>query len=299
MKKIVLFGSNGQVGWELQRSLPLLGNVVACDRSKLDLADVDAVSDYLRQERPDVIVNAAAYNAVELAETCEEDAQAINFHLVKVLADYAAENEAWLVHYSTDYVFNGSSERPYSETDVPDPLNAYGRSKALGEGAVVVSGCNHLLLRTSWVYSTRGRNFAKTILNLAATKSEFSVVDDQTGAPTSASLVADTTVLCLYRVLNSADAASLSGTYHLVSSGYASWYEYARYLVSEASNLGIPLNCTEHDIRPVNGSEYPTKAVRPKSSRLNNSKIQNVFDINIPDWKTCLKRTLSDMARQG
>lgn len=299
MKKIVLFGSNGQVGWELQRSLPLLGNVVACDRSKLDLADIKAVSDYLRQERPDVIVNAAAYNAVELAETCEEDAQAINFHLVKVLADYAAQNDAWLVHYSTDYVFNGSSELPYSETDVPDPLNAYGRSKALGEGAVVVSGCNHLLLRTSWVYSTRGHNFAKTILNLAATKSEFSVVNDQTGAPTSASLVADTTVLCLYRVLKSTDAASLSGTYHLVSSGYASWYGYARYLLSEASSLGIPLNCTEHDIRPVSGSEYPTKAVRPKSSRLNNSKIQNAFDINIPDWKTCLKRTLSDMARQG
>ncbi|HWH88327.1 MAG TPA: dTDP-4-dehydrorhamnose reductase [Pseudomonas sp.] len=299
MKKIVLFGSNGQVGWELQRSLPLLGDFAACDRSKVDLADFDAVSAYLRQERPDIIVNAAAYNAVELAETYEQDAERINFLLVKVLAEYAAENNAWLVHYSTDYVFNGASDIPYDETDLPDPLNAYGRSKALGEVAVAASGCNHLLLRTSWIYSSRGRNFAKTILNLAATKTEFSVVSDQTGAPTCASFIADTTVLCLYRILNSADTQSLSGTYHLVSSGYASWYEYASYLVTEALSLGIPLNCTEKDIRPVSGSEYPTKAVRPISSRLNNSKIQNAFNIIIPDWKTYIKRTLSDIARQG
>ncbi|MFJ4195313.1 dTDP-4-dehydrorhamnose reductase [Pseudomonas sp. NPDC089534] len=299
MKKIVLFGSNGQVGWELQSSLPLLGNLAVCDRSKVDLSDFDAVSAYLEQERPDIIVNAAAYNAVDQAETSEEDAQRINHDLVKVLADYAAGKSAWLVHYSTDYVFDGASERPYAETDVTNPLNAYGRSKAQGEQAVVASGCNHLLLRTSWVYSARGRNFAKTILRLAETKTEFSVVDDQTGAPTSASLVADITTLCLYQVLNSSNPEALSGTYHAVASGHASWYEYARYLVSEAVGLGIPLSCTEHDIRAVSCSEYPTKAVRPKNSRLDNSKIQNAFNICIPDWKINIKRTLSDMVRQG
>ncbi|WP_081625791.1 dTDP-4-dehydrorhamnose reductase [Pseudomonas mandelii] len=298
MRKIVLFGSNGQVGWELQRSLPLLGNLVVCDRSKVDLSDLDAVSAYLRQERPDIIVNAAAYNAVDLAESFEEDAQKINCYLVKVLAEYAAVNNAWLVHYSTDYVFNGESNLPYTEADAPNPLNAYGRSKAQGEHAVVASGCNHLLLRTSWIYSARGRNFAKTILRLAATKTSFSVVDDQTGAPTSASLVADITALCLYRILNSTNSENLSGTYHVVASGYASWYEYARYLVSEAVSLGVHLNCTEHDIRAVSGSEYPTKAIRPKNSRLDNSKIQNAFNINIPDWKIYINRTLSDIARQ-
>jgi dTDP-4-dehydrorhamnose reductase len=295
----VLFGSNGQVGWELQRSLPLLGNLAVCDRSKVDLSDLSAVSTYLGQERPDVIVNAAAYNAVDLAESFEEDARKINCDLVKVLAGYAADNNAWLVHYSTDYVFDGASTLPYSETDVQNPLNAYGRSKAQGEHAVIASGCNHLLLRTSWVYSARGRNFAKTILHLAATKTEFSVVDDQMGAPTSASLVADITTLCLYRVLNSANSEGLSGTYNVVASGYASWYEYARYLLSEATRLGIHLNCTEHDIRAVSSSEYPTKAIRPKSSRLDNSKIQDVFDLNIPDWKVSIKRTLSDIAGQG
>lgn len=299
MRKIVLLGSNGQVGWELQRSLPLLGSLTACDRSQVDLSDLDAVSAYLEQERPDVIVNAAAYNAVELAESSEEDAQKINSHLVKVLAEYAAKNNIWLVHYSTDYVFDGESKSPYTEVDSPRPLNAYGRSKAQGEHVVAVSGCKHLLLRTSWVYSARGRNFAKTMLHLAATKSEFSVVDDQFGAPTSASLVADVTALCLYRVLNDAGSEALSGTYHVVASGYASWYEYASYLVSEAIDLGIPLSCTERDIRAVGGSEYPTKAVRPKNSRLDNSKIQNVFGINIPDWKINIKRTLSDIARQG
>lgn len=299
MKKIVLFGSNGQVGWELQRSLPLLGNLVACDRSKVDLSDLDAVSAYLELERPDIIVNAAAYNAVDLAETCEEEAQKINHHLVKALADYAVINSAWLVHYSTDYVFDGQSALPYTEIDRPNPLSAYGRSKALGESAVVSSGCNHLLMRTSWVYSARGGNFAKTILRLAASKSTFSVVNDQAGAPTSASLVADTTILCLYRILNGEDPQRLSGTYHLVASGYASWYEYARYLVTEALDLGMDLKCTEEDIVAVSSAEYPTKAIRPKNSRLDNSKIKNVFNINIPDWKNHIRRTISDMARQG
>lgn len=299
MRKIVLFGSTGQVGWELQRSLPLLGNLVVCDRTKVDLSDLAALSDFLVQERPDVIVNAAAYNAVDLAESCEEDALKINGSVVKVLAEYAAANSAWLVHYSTDYVFDGESLLPYSELDNLNPLNAYGRSKAQGEQAVVKSGCNHLLFRTSWVYSARGRNFAKSILRIAETKSSFSVVDDQTGAPTSAALVADITTLCLYRILNNENSAVLSGTYHVVASGYASWYEYARYLVSEARNLGFNLSCTEHDIRAVSGSEYPTKAARPKNSRLDNSKIQNAFDLRIPNWKFHIKRTLSDIARQG
>ncbi|POA24509.1 MULTISPECIES: dTDP-4-dehydrorhamnose reductase [unclassified Pseudomonas] len=299
MRKIVLLGSNGQVGWELQRSLPLLGTLVACDRSKVDLSDLEAVSVYLEQERPDVIVNAAAYNAVDLAESCEQEAQKINYHLVKVLADYAAANGVWLVHYSTDYVFDGESASPYIEADLPNPLSAYGRSKALGEKAVIASGCNYLLFRTSWVYSARGGNFAKTILRLAASKSSFSVVDDQAGAPTCASLVADTTVLCLYRILSGDSSERLSGTYHLVASGYASWYEYARYLISEALKLGVQLKCTEEDIRPVGSSEYPTKAIRPKNSRLDNSKIKTAFNINIPDWKIHIKRTLSDIARQG
>ncbi|WP_433766939.1 dTDP-4-dehydrorhamnose reductase [Pseudomonas putida] len=299
MRKILLFGSNGQVGWELQRSLPLLGNLTVCDRSKVDLSDLDAVSAFLRQERPDIIVNAAAYNAVDLAESFEDDAQKINCYLVKMLAEYAADNNAWVVHYSTDYVFDGESALPYSEVDAPNPLNAYGRSKAQGEHALVSSGCNHLLLRTSWVYSARGRNFVKTILRLAATKTDLSVVDDQTGAPTSASLVADVTALCLYRILNDENSNGLSGTYHVVASGYASWYEYARYLVSEAADLGISLSCTEHDIRAVSSSEYPTKATRPKNSRLDNSKVQNAFNISIPDWKIHMKRTLSDIARQG
>lgn len=299
MKKIVLFGSNGQVGWELQRSLPLLGTVKFCDRDKVDLSDLVAVLAYLELERPDIIVNAAAYNAVDLAESCEEDAQKINFHLVKLLADYASANNAWFVHYSTDYVFDGESSRPYTETDTPSPLNAYGRSKAQGEHAVISSGCNYLLFRTSWIYSARGKNFAKTILRLAATKTDFSVVDDQVGAPTSAFLVADVTTLCLHHVLNSTAPQKLSGTYHLVATGYASWYEYARYLVSEAKSFDIQLNCTEQDIRAISSSEYSTAAIRPKSSRLDNSKIKKTFNINIPDWKIHITRTLSDIARQG
>lgn len=299
MKKIVLFGSNGQVGWELQRSLPLLGNVSACDRSKVDLADLDAVSAFLREERPDIIVNAAAYNAVDLAESCEDDAEKINHLLVQKLADYAATNGIWLVHYSTDYVFDGESVVPYTEAAVPNPLSSYGRTKALGEQAVTTSGCSHLLFRTSWVYSARGSNFAKTILRLAASKDTFSVVNDQVGAPTSATLVADATTLCLYRILNHAGSQHLSGTYHLVSSGQASWFEYARYLVSQAVDLGVQLKCTEKDILPVSTAEYPTIASRPKNSRLDNTKIKHAFDIDIPHWTVHIKRTISDLIRQG
>lgn len=299
MRKIVLLGSNGQVGWELQRSLSSLGNVVPCDRSKVDLTDLEALSTYLEHERPDIIVNAAAYNAVDLAESFEDEARKINFDLVKVLAEYASLYNVWLVHYSTDYVFDGVAMLPYSEEDVPNPLSAYGRSKANGEHAVIASGCNYLLFRTSWIHSSRGNNFAKTILRLAETKDSFSVVDDQTGAPTSASLVADVTALCLYRIVNGANPESLSGVYHLVASGFASWYEYACYLVSEAIGLGVKLSCSEFDIRAVSSSEYPTKAIRPKNSRLDNSKIQDVFNVSIPDWKICVKRTLSDIVRQG
>lgn len=293
--KIVLFGSNGQVGWELQRTLPLLGELVIANREALDLSSSNGLNLFLERERPNIIVNAAAYNAVDLAESEPEAAQRVNYLAVKEMAEFSARNGAWLIHYSTDYVFDGKLTRPYTEADAPNPISAYGESKRNGELAVIQSGCNHLIFRTSWVYSTRGKNFAKTILRLAAEKAELTVVSDQVGTPTSAEMVADITALCIRHILETASAHEISGTYHLVASGNTNWHAYARYILSEAQRIGIELACTKDGVTPISADSYPTKAARPKYSILDNKKIRETFNLSLPSWEFFVTRMLTEL----
>lgn len=296
--RIALFGCNGQVGWELRRTLPLLGELLIADRSKVDLSSSYDLKSFLERERPDVLVNAAAYNAVDLAEAESGAAQRINHLAVKEMADYAAKYDSWLIHYSTDYVFDGESRTPYTEADRMNPLNAYGRSKSDGEKAIRNSGCKHLLFRTSWVYSARGKNFAKTILRLATEKTQLSIVADQIGAPTSAELVADVTAFCLLQTLRAPSPQALSGTYHLVASGYTSWHEYAQFVVSEAERLGKKLACETDRIHPISSELYPTAAKRPKNSMLANDKLQTTFKLSLPRWEPSVTRTLTELLKQ-
>ncbi len=263
--KLLLLGPNGQVGWELQRSLAPLGRVLSADRaagSSLagDLEQIDALCDGVRRERPDVIVNAAAYTAVDMAEQEIERARLINATAPGALAEAAAATGAWLVHYSTDYVFDGSGNSAWREEDQPGPLNAYGRTKLEGEQLIQASGCRHLIFRTSWVYASRGRNFLRTMLRLAAEGERLNVVDDQHGAPTAAELIADVTAHAVRAV---APNPKLGGTYHLAAAGTASWYEYAQLAIRLARRVGHPVRIADEAIAPCRAADFPTTAQRP------------------------------------
>lgn len=298
MSRILLLGRDGQLGWELQRSLAPLGEVIALNRAQADLEKPATLSDTIRSNAPDLIVNAAAYTAVDKAESEPDLALLVNGHAVRVLAEEAGKLGALLVHYSTDYVFDGSKSGPYTEDDAPNPLSVYGRTKLDGERAIQASGCRHLIFRTSWVYAARGGNFVKTILRLAGERDELRVVADQIGAPTSAELLADVTALCAGFVTHFPERfAGAEGTYNLVSAGEISWHNYAQFVVENAARLGLPLKLASGSIRQIATSEYPLPAARPLNSRLATDKLRRVFGIELPHWQIHLERVIAELVR--
>ena len=293
--KILLLGKNGQVGWELQRALAPLGTLVALDREgadgiRGDLEDLEGLKHCVRTLAPHVIVNAAAYTAVDKAETDAARAHRINAEAVGVLAAAAAGCGALLVHYSTDYVFDGSGDRPWREDAPTAPLSVYGRSKLAGEEAIAASGCAHLVFRTSWVHAARGGNFARTMLRLAGERERLTVIADQIGAPTGAELIADVTA---HAIRATRADASLGGTYHLVADGETSWHGYAQFVVEEARRLGVALKVAE--ITPIASADYPTAAVRPLNSRLDTRRLRTRFGLNLPDWRDGVARMLREI----
>ncbi|MDF3935315.1 dTDP-4-dehydrorhamnose reductase [Pseudomonas citronellolis] len=300
MKKILLLGANGQVGWELQRSLAPLAELVICERGRADLSDLESLARLVAEERPDVIVNAGAYTAVDKAETDIDGARRVNAEAVATLATAARQLDAWLVHYSTDYVFDGSGDTPFEEDANTGPLGAYGQTKLEGEQAIRESGCRHLIFRTSWVYASRGANFAKTMLRLARERDELRVIADQFGAPTSAELIADVTALVLYRLARDSELSKrASGTYHLVAGGETNWHGYAQFVISEAIRLGTVLRTTPEKVAPIATSEYPLPAKRPANSRLANSKLQRTFGVTLPAWEHHVQRMIRELVDLG
>lgn len=297
--KILLFGKEGQVGWELQRSLLTLGDIIASEQHELDFENQDDVRGWVRRHEPDIIVNAAAYTAVDQAEAEPDKARRINADAVGVLAEEAKRLNAWLVHYSTDYVFDGEKVGPYVEDDLPNPLSVYGRTKFEGEVRIRERHTKHLIFRTSWVFAARGKNFAKTMLRLAREREKLNVIADQHGAPTSAELLADVTALALHRVLQNKKRTDLSGTYHLVAGGDTSWHDYAKYVVTVAREKGIALKASPENICPIKTEEYPLPAKRPRNSRLSVSKITGAFGVQLPDWHHQVRRLIDELALQG
>lgn len=294
--KILLFGKNGQLGWELQRSLAPLGEIFALssDSHSLcgDLANLDGIAHAVRTLAPDVIVNAAAYTAVDKAESEHDSARTLNALAPAVLASEAKRSGAWLIHYSTDYVFDGSGDRAWVEADKASPLNIYGKTKLEGEDAIRQSGCHHLIFRTSWIYAARGSNFAKTILRLGAERDRLTIVNDQIGAPTGADLIADVSAHALRMALQHPDAG---GLYHLAAGGEVSWHGYANYVLEFARRVGAGVKIAPDAVEPVATSAFPTPAQRPKNSRLNTYKLQSVFGLRLPDWKEGVARMLTEI----
>ena len=293
--RLLLFGKGGQLGWELQRSLAPLGELTALDFDSPDFhADFShpaALADTVRALRPDVIVNAAAHTAVDKAESEPELAAALNAHAPRVLAAEAARLGAWLLHYSTDYVFDGSGSQPRDEDAATGPLSVYGRTKLEGEEHIRASGCKHLILRTSWVYAARGGNFARTMLKLAAEREALSVINDQIGAPTGADLLADITAHALRAVLRQ---PQLEGTYHVAAAGETSWHGYARFVIDWARQHGLPVKVASDAIQAVPTSTYPTPARRPLNSRLATHKLRRTFELTLPDWQAGVERMLNE-----
>ena len=294
--KILLLGCDGQVGWELQRSLQPLGEVVALDFQSRDLAadfsKPDALAATVAAVKPALIVNAAAHTAVDKAESEPDLAQAINGDAPGVLARSAAASGAWLVHYSTDYVFDGSGDQPRAEDAPTGPLSVYGRTKLDGEQQIRASGCKHLILRTSWVYAARGGNFARTMLRLAGSKTELNVIDDQIGAPTGADLLADLTALMARAARVQPE---LGGTYHAVAAGATSWHGYARLVIEAARAHGVPITVAADALRAIPTSAYPTPAPRPLNSRLDTRKLRERFGVHLPDWESGVRRLLTEI----
>lgn len=293
--KILLLGKNGQVGWELQRSLSVFGEVVALDRHSTpcgDLSQPERLVQTVRELRPDVIVNAAAHTAVDKAESEVDLARTLNAAAPAALAQAAAETGAWLVHYSTDYVFNGSGNTPWQEGDATGPLGVYGQTKLEGEQAISASGCKHLIFRTSWVYAARGGNFAKTMLRLAQERERLTVIDDQHGAPTGADLIADVTA---HAIRSAQHKPELAGLYHLVAGGETTWHGYASHAIAHARELRPDLGWKVNDIAPVATSAFPTPAKRPQNSRLNTQKLQQAFGLNLPHWQLGVDRLLAEI----
>lgn len=295
--KILLLGKDGQVGWELQRSLAPLGELVACGRSEADLEQPEALRQLVRRVQPDIILNAAAYTAVDKAESEAARAQQINAAAAGLLADEASRCNAWLVHYSTDYVFDGENPLPYAEEDATNPLSVYGKTKLEGEQLIRNAHARHLIFRTSWVYAARGGNFAKTMLRLAKERDELKVIADQFGAPTSAELIADVTALVLYRIIQSGEAAAaFAGTYHLTANGHTTWHGYAQYVLELAQGHGLALKATATNVQPIPTTAYPTPAARPKNSRLNTTRLTSTFGIHLPDWRYHVQRLIDEIA---
>lgn len=284
--KILLLGRNGQVGWELERSLAPLGQLTSLGRADLDLRDAAHIREAVRAASPDVIVNAAAYTAVDKAESERDAAFAVNATAPGILAEEAKRTGALLVHYSTDYVFDGTKATAYVEDDAPHPLNVYGTSKLAGERAVAATGCRHLILRTSWVYGPRGSNFMLTMLRLARERTELRVVDDQVGAPTSCRAIARATAAALARAVRPPGRA---GLYHLAASGETSWCGFARAILARA-DIATP-------VLPIRTEEYPTPARRPRNSRLDCSRLRAASGVTLASWEQGLAEAMAEYAR--
>lgn len=305
--RILVTGATGQVGWQLQRTLAPLGDVTACTRSELNLADPDATSSYIRALAPDIVVNAAAYTAVDKAEDEPELAHTVNAVSPGRIAAELACSGGLLIHYSTDYVFDGTKPGAYKEADATNPLNVYGRSKLAGEQEIIASGCAHLILRTSWVYDIRGKNFLRTVLRLAREREELTMVDDQHGAPTWARAIAEATAQIIARSAVSREAGGFAhtGTYHLSAAGETTWAGFARQILTEYEALaewpadtgewGSPL--VARRVVPIPSSQFPTPARRPQNSVLSNEKLEATFGIRLPDWKRLLRLALQDAVR--
>ena len=293
--KILLFGANGQVGWELQRSLAPLGELIALDRhsAKLcgDLTDLQGIATTVQQVAPDVVVNAAAYTAVDKAESDANTAHIVNALAPGVLAQAASAADAWLVHYSTDYVFDGSGSKPWVETDATGPLSVYGKTKLEGEQRIISHCAKHLIFRTSWVYAARGGNFAKTMLRLAQERDTLNVINDQFGAPTGADLLADVTAHAIAHVQRQHE---LAGLYHLAAGGETTWFDYAKYVVAQSIQARAAPEIIVKTINPVATSAFPTAAQRPRNSRLNTAKLQHAFGLHLAPWQQGVSRMLAE-----
>ena len=293
--KILLLGKNGQLGWELQRSLAPLGELIALSADSADycgdLSKLDDLAQTVRALSPDVIVNAAAYTAVDNAQTETELAHTVNARAPAVLAAEAKRCGAWLVHYSTDYVFDGSGDQPWRETDQTNPLSVYGKTKLEGELAIREAACQHLLFRTSWVYAARGANFAKTMLRLGQERDQLNVIADQFGAPTGAELLADVTAHCLRHAQRQPE---VSGLYHLAAGGVTNWYDYAREVIDFGRHAGLVMKVAPDAVRPIPTTAYPLPAPRPNNSRLDTSKLRNTFQLALPHWQTGVHRMLTE-----
>jgi dTDP-4-dehydrorhamnose reductase len=294
--KILLLGCNGQVGWELQRSLAPLGDVIACDFDstadlRADFSAPDSVGSLIDRIQPQVIVNAAAHTAVDKAESEADLARIINAVTPGVIAERSRALGALVVHYSTDYVFDGSGDRPRDELTATGPLSVYGKTKLEGEELICASGCRHLIFRTSWVYAARGHNFIKTMLRLAAERDELSVISDQIGAPTGADLLADVTAQAIGQVIT---GRGETGLFHCVAAGHTSWFDYARFVIEWARAQGMPVKVKPEAIRAVATEAYPTPAQRPRNSRLSTEKLQRVFSLTLPPWQHGVERMLRE-----
>jgi dTDP-4-dehydrorhamnose reductase len=295
--KILLLGADGQVGWELRRALEPLGEVVAASRSaeanfKADLEDPEQLRSLVRSTGAGIIVNAAAYTAVDAAESDRDRARAVNAVAPGVLAEEAARAGSWLVHYSTDYVFNGEGDRPWVEDDAAAPLGVYGQTKLEGEQLIRASGCQHLTFRTSWVYASRGKNFLKTMLRLAGERDSLKVVSDQHGVPTGAELIADVTAHAIRAAIS---RPGLAGTYHLVAAGETTWFHYARHAISTARALGAPIRVQDNAIEPCATADFPSPARRPHNSRLSTDKLRSAFGLALPDWRYGVGRAIREL----
>lgn len=293
MRTILLTGKNGQVGWELRRTLAPLGRVIAVDRAALDLTKPESIRDLIREVKPDCIVNAAAYTAVDLAEKEADLAFAINAEAPAVMAEEAKRTDAVLIHYSTDYVFDGTKAQPYTENDPTNPLGIYGKSKLAGEQAIRDSGCKHLIFRTSWVYGARGENFLLTMLRLAKERDSLRIVADQIGAPTWSRMIAEATSLVLGRLLGNSDRSEqVSGVFHLTASESTSWYGFA----DEIFRLGTRRQlCRAPTLEPIPTEQYPLPAPRPKNSRLSNEKLFRTFGLALPAWDEGLAMCIDEV----
>ena len=297
--KVLLLGKGGQLGWELQRSLAPLGQVLALDFDSTegcgDFTRPEALAATVRAYAPQLIVNAAAHTAVDKAESEPELVRQINATAPAALAREAQALGAWLVHYSTDYVFDGSGQQPWRESDVPAPLNVYGQTKLEGERAILAACPRHLIFRTSWVYAARGNNFAKTMLRLAAEREQLQVIDDQIGAPTGADLLADVTALAVRQVVSAARPDDWAGLYHLAAAGQTSWHGYASHVIAQARRIQPQLSLKVKDIKPVPTTAFPTPARRPHNSRLDTSQLKARFGLHLPPWQQGVDRMLAEI----
>lgn len=297
--KILLLGAHGQLGRELQRALAPLGEVLAFERSRLDLADLGAVRACAQGARPEIIVNAAAYTAVDAAESDPDNAFLVNADAPRVLAEEAARSGAWLLHYSTDYVFDGEATRPYTEQDRPNPLSVYGRSKLAGEEGVRAACPRHLIVRTSWLYSRHGANFPKTMLRLAREREHLRVVADQFGTPTPAALVADISAHMLRQAGAGEEGERCAGTYHVATTGSTSWHLYARELLALARANGMRLKATEEQVEAVTSDEYGAPAARPRQACLDTTRLRATFGLVTPDWRAPLPDLIAELAQRN